>query len=311
LFEILSPLPSFHYLVRLAAGSSATLWLVASVHEAPAELWVVKELHTHLHDDASARAIFLAEAQTTSRIEHPHKVAARGFDDAQHRLGLNYVEGVSLAYLLDAAQSTGVVLPNDVMVRVVLDVLDALSWVHGGGPNVSGLVHGDINPRNILVDRHGRGWVCDFGSAAPPGRQVAFRGTFAYAAPETLTEPCLWPQSDVFSCGVMLWEALRGQRLFRRQGDAATLLSVVDQTPAPVDEARPDLTPFTSLLHRALQKDPQQRITTAKMAADLLQTGALASRARVAEVVMHLAGNELTRRANVANSWRLPAQYAT
>ena len=276
--------------------------VVDGMHTEP---WALKELHPSAVADANVVAGFQAEAYRTAALHHPHIVAARAFDSGASALGLAYVDGVSLAYLLDASRIAGSSLPPSIVVRIGLDVLSALAAVHAvtsdQGEAVAGLVHGDVNPRNVLVDRAGTAWLCDFGAAAPAYQIAPFRGTWAYAAPEVLTGRGCYPASDVFSAAVMLWEALRGQRLFRRTTAAETMMAVVE-TPAEVlDVGRPDLRALADCFRAALRTRIEERTATAAVfARALTDAQSPASRADVGTVVTTLAAVEFARRQNPA-----------
>ena len=263
----------------------------------PGTLWALKELHPHVRRNPTELALLRVEAYRTALFSHPHLVSPRAFDPAGGALGLAYVDGVSLAYLLDAGRRAGGSLDPAVVVRVLLDVLSALEAVHAERDDGTRLVHGDVNPRNVLVDRSGHAWLGDFGAAAPANMVTPFRGTLAYAAPEVLRNAAGGPASDLFSVAVMGWEALRGERLFRRRTASETMVAVVEQPAPPVDQRRPALRALREGFEEALRPDLAHRpATAATWAQHLAAAIAPAARGIVGELVAHRAAAEFTRR---------------
>src|SRR5690606_22451929 len=90
-----------------------------------------------------------------------------------------------------------------------------------------GVVHRDISPQNLLVGVGGVTRVIDFGVARALGRTVAtrtgeFKGKLSYAAPEQLGDGTATRRTDVYACGIVLWELLTGQRLFQAETEVET-----------------------------------------------------------------------------------------
>lgn len=303
----MSPLPSFDAAslgpgVALASGASARVWLARPALEAGGARWAVKEPHAHLLAEPAFRESWHDEVLRTARARHPHLVAALAYDPARAALALAYIEGVSLAALLDLGHSRGGGLPPGLVVRVLLDALSALEALHGAQIEGGALVHGDLGPRNLLVDVAGRAFVCDLGAAGPPAERAPFRGSAAYASPEALVRSERSPALDVYGAGVIAWEALRGERLFRRATEAATLARAAEGGAGPLDAARPELAPLASWVAAALRPEPSERPSAAAARQALTGAHPAWQRARVGAVVRSWAAGELARRQGVGPS---------
>jgi serine/threonine-protein kinase len=281
--------------IALASGASARVWLARGRPGAGAR-WAIKVPHAHLLADASFRATWHDEVTLGGEVRHAHLVAACAYDPATEALALSYVEGVSLAALLELGRARGGGLPPGFVARAALDVLDALDALHGGGAAGRPLVHGDVGPRNVLVDVAGRALLCDFGAAGPPAERASFRGSVAYASPEAIARGERSPALDVYGVGVLTWEALRGERLFRGASEAQTLLRAASGGAPPVDEGRPELAPAAGWVAAALRPDPPERPGAARARAELGTWGPAWPRARVGALVRAWAADELARR---------------
>ncbi len=210
------------------------------------------------------RERFLAEARLAAGLAHPNIVPIHAVEEIGDFVffAMRYVAGETLG---DRIRREGRLAPWDAA-HLLRDVAWALAYAHA-----QGVVHCDIKPDNILIDREGRALVADFGIArladADRGpRRV--QGTPEYLSPEQAGgEPCD-ARSDLYSLGAVAFHALTGRPPFA--GDAAALLHQHLTMPAPalVDLA-PDLPPrLSAAVDRALAKDPDQRWPSAETMAE-------------------------------------------
>lgn len=292
-----STLGPFRVVTPMASGGMGSV-LLAKVGD---ELVALKRTHPHLVGSPEIEAMVRAEARYLALIDSPHVVRfERLIDDVQGELllAIEYVHGVSLAFLLDLAARAASPLPVAVIARVSVDMLHGLSAVHHTAAEGARLVHGDFNPRNVLIGVSGLAKVCDLGLAMPEGRdrEGGFRGTPAYGAPEQVARDLHLCAGDVFAAGVVLWEALRMERLFRGGNTADTLRRVVELEAPALDEGRPSLSALASVVAQALCKQPERRPTALAMADAIEGQVTLASRAEVGAEVEHRAKRELERR---------------
>ena len=211
--------------------------------------------------DRRIRELMAAEARMLARLSHPHIVRVLDFDDeARHPyLILEYMHGLNLGELISGS---GAVRP-DRAVRIALAVAEGLGFALGHG-----VVHRDVKPGNILLSRDGNVKLADLGlaafegdteSAAGAGRPFAV-GTPAYMAPEQVRGGPVDHRSDIYSLGVTLYHALAGRLPFEAADRTEMMRRHLDDTPAPLSAAMPDLDPgLCALVHLMLAKNPAAR----------------------------------------------------
>ncbi len=285
---------------RLATGGVGEL-LLASPPGEPETLVVLKRALPHLAHEPTVREGLLSEARWTQTVRSPHVVrlldvlAPRG----ELILVLEYIHGVSLAFLLEAQARAPDPIPLAVKLRILLDALAGLAALHETSVEGRVLLHGDLNPNNIVVGVDGLTRLCDLGLALQERAAVSaqFRGTAAYTAPEVWQGIEQTRRSDVFAAGVVLWETLRGERLFRGAGLLATMQNVLEAPVPPLERGHPELLPCASAVHAALQRDPALRPPSARALLELLAAGGdAAPRGQVGQVVLDQAGHLLRER---------------
>jgi serine/threonine-protein kinase len=310
----------YEMLVKIASGGMATVF-VGRVCGALGfqQLVAIKRPHPHLLEDDSFRRMLLAEANLASRIHHANVVSVRDVEiaDESIHLVMDYVEGVSLAELLELAST---IVPREDLARVGLRVLlDACAGLHAAHELTDdddrplGLVHRDVSPHNILVGVDGISRVVDFGIAKCVHQRDGVstsvgtvKGKTAYMAPEYMGGRAIDRRSDVFAMGILIWEVLAADRLFRGQNDADTVRRVLTQTPSPISTVAPFCgTRFDMIVGRALAKAPSFRHSTMQELAEAIDAAArgtelVARHREVVSLLQQVAGERLaSRRARV------------
>jgi serine/threonine-protein kinase len=222
----------------------------------------VKVLRDDLGHDPALRRRFEREARSAARVAHPHAVAIYDTgEDSDHDafIVMERLSGRTLGHELAEGPLT------DARLREVAgQVLGALAAAHR-----EGIVHRDVKPGNILLADDSSVKVADFGIATTlEGDDTSTAvpvGTPAYTAPERLRGLAATPCSDLYSLGVVLYEAAAGVRPFRGEGASAVVEAVVAGTHPPLAERRPDLPPaFVAAVERALATDPAARFVDAE-----------------------------------------------
>jgi serine/threonine-protein kinase len=161
-------------------------------------------------------------------------------------------------------------LAPDRAVRIAIDLLDALDYIH-----THGVAHRDLKPENVMVDEtdpaHDRVRLIDFGIAANAGsRRLTFAnfsqsmGTPDYISPEQVRGKRGDARSDIYALGIMLYEMLTGRVPFSGPNPFAVMNDRLLNQPVPPRQLNPDLTPqMQEILYRALERDPIHRYATA------------------------------------------------
>ena len=222
-------------LSRIARGGMATVYLCRD-RRLDREV-AVKIMHAHLAEGTSGAdfvARFRREARSAARLDHPGLVAVldQGVDEDISYLVMEYVDGTDLRRRLRAEGSLSV---GDAL-STTEAVLDALASAHQAG-----YVHRDIKPENVLLARHGRVKVADFGLARAVTEVTAattgsLLGTVAYLAPELVSHGTSDTRTDVYAVGILLYEMLTGRQPY--SGDSAIHIAyqhVHARVPAPSD----------------------------------------------------------------------------
>ena len=221
----------------------------------------IKVLPPELAFNADVRERFLREAQTSAQLAHPGIVPIYTVGEAEQLVFfvMALVEGETLGERLARERR----LPVEQVRRILMDVADALGYAHS-----CGVVHRDIKPDNIMLDRAtGRPVVTDFGiarAAAGDSRLTVTGvaiGTPAYMSPEqALGERDLDGRSDIYSLGVIGYHMLAGEPPFKASNTPAMLVKHVSETPRPLEQLRPDAPrELVRAIARALAKKPEER----------------------------------------------------
>jgi serine/threonine protein kinase len=295
---------------EIAAGGMASVCLGRLSGPAGfARTVAIKCLHPQYAKDPEFVAMFLDEARLAARIRHPNVVPTLDIveTDGEIFLVMEYVQGASLARLLRAAKAAGTTPDPRLLTSVLAGVLHGLHAAHEATSELGtplDIVHRDVSPQNVLVGVDGVARVLDFGVAKAEGRIQTTRdgqvkGKFAYMAPEQLTGRGATRRSDVFSLGVVAWEALTGEKLFKGDNEGAVINAALNhRIPAPSEIAPGLPRELDDVLLRALARDPARRYGTAReMAMELERHGGTAPASEVGAWVDSLVHAELAERA--------------
>jgi serine/threonine-protein kinase len=309
-----APASRYELLVPLAAGGMAQVFVGQKRAAAGfTRLVAIKKAHRQIARDPSSRAEIIEEVRVASKIHHPNLVAVHDVEelDGELLLIMDYVEGATVSELVRAANDAGHALDAAVAIRIALDCCVGLHAAHTlkdehGQPLA--LVHRDVSPQNILVGLDGLSRVTDFGIAKShnPSRMKTtgnvLKGKVAYMAPEYVEVGGSDARVDVFALGVVVWEMLANERLFRGANDSETLHRVLHHVVPPISSVAPTLpADLDAVLGRALAKRPADRFQSAQAFADALEAaarahGLIAGAAEVGETVERLVGVRLAER---------------
>lgn len=228
-----------------------------------------KRLHSHFRTDATFRSMLLEEARLAGLVRHPNvtTVLEVGEDESGPFFLMEYVEGPSVAQILECVEPRDGLLPVALAVSIVAQAARGLHAAHQltspeGSP--LGVVHRDISPKNVLVGYDGLVRVADFGIAKAKDnleqtRIGVLKGNVGYMAPEYLRFQELDCRSDLFALGVVLYELLARERLYVGDDTGAIARRILEEPPPDIFEIRDVPPELTGLLFELLAKDRELR----------------------------------------------------
>ncbi|WP_437955850.1 protein kinase [Sorangium sp. So ce119] len=274
----------YESLRAIASGGMATVYLGRAVGAGGFErLVALKMMHPHIAAEPEFVAMFLDEARLAARVRHPNVVATFDLVEDPLFLVMEYIEGPSLHLLLRTCARAKRPLPLGIALRIFLDVLAGLHAAHeltGSEGEPLHLVHRDVSPQNVLVGIDGVSRITDFGVARAETRLMstrgnALKGKLAYMAPEQIRAQQIDRRSDVYSAGVVLWEMLTEERLFKADNDGALIAQILQGPPTGPRGVVPSVPAAIDLIClRALNTDPNGRFPTAAAFAEALEEAA-------------------------------------
>ena len=268
---------------RLATGGMAEVYLARRVGPRGfAKQFAVKRILPQLAQDSEFVAMFVDEARVTGRLAHPNIVSVFDFGEENGELymAMEYVDGTTGARLIRAAAAKGEDIPLEVSLHVALSVLRGLEYAHAAVDDAGKplhLVHRDVSPGNVLIDRSGAVKLTDFGiaRAAEFERRTdvgQLKGKLGYMSPEQVVGRELDARSDLFTLGIVLAEMVTVRPLFSGGRELDVLLRIRDADISAIDRNAgrvPD--DVRAVLYRALAKDPAQRFANASAFASALE----------------------------------------
>ncbi|MBI1750425.1 MAG: tetratricopeptide repeat protein [Acidobacteria bacterium] len=256
------------FLIRAQLGTGAMGEVYRAEDTVLKRTVALKRIAPTLQADPYYRDRFLKEAERASSLTHSRIAGIFDVLEDPHGtfLVMEYVEGQTLR------QRLGRPMGVTEFLGIAKQCTEALVAAHE-----KRIVHCDIKPENILLTPSGDVKVLDFGVAKRQPKaddvtsadtldetRLSVGGTFIYMAPEVMLERVIDPRSDLFSLGVVFYEALSGRHPFRAGSLAATTNRVLHEPPAPLREVIPDSPPaLNQIVERLLVKDPAARYATA------------------------------------------------
>jgi serine/threonine-protein kinase len=242
---------------RIGSGGMAEVWCAEDT--LLDRRVALKFLHERFAQDAQFVERFRREASAAAGLQHPNVVGVfdRGEHEGLHYIAMEYVEGASLKDLIGRRLSV------TEAVEIVRQVLAGARFAHARG-----IVHRDLKPQNVLIDAEGRARVADFGIARAGASEItqtgSVLGTAQYLSPEQAQGLPVTAASDLYSVGVMLYEALTGHVPFEGDSAVSVAMKQVSERPRPPSELNPAVPrALDAVVLKALAKDPANRFTSA------------------------------------------------
>ncbi len=260
-------------LAKLAQGGMGEVFVALLSGAAGFEkLVVIKRILPHLAEDPRFISMFLAEARLTASLAHPNicQVFELGEIDGDYYLAMEYLEGVSVSRMVKKRVHRG--LDLRVATGIACQALEGLQFAHrfrapGGG--LVGVIHRDMSPSNVFVTSAGLVKVLDFGVAKVSHHHkttvTGLKGKYPYMAPEQIRGMDVDGRSDLFSVGVVLFEAVTGEPLFHRDNDFATLQAIVNNERPRAADLRGDVPlALDEVIERSLRPRREERFASAR-----------------------------------------------
>jgi serine/threonine-protein kinase len=273
----------YELLRRIATGGMAEVYVArrAGPHGFQ-KIVAVKRILPQFARDPDFVAMFVDEARVCARLGHPNIVHVFDFGEEEGELymAMEYVDGTTGARLVRAVAARGEEIPLDVCLYVTLSILRALEYAHLArdeeGKPLS-LVHRDVSPGNVLIDRSGAVKLTDFGiaRAAEIERRTdagQLKGKLGYMSPEQVVGRELDARSDIFTLGIVLGEMLVLRPLFGGGKELDVLIRIRDADLSAIDRAGGRVPEdVRAVLFRALSRDPALRWPSAAAFAEALE----------------------------------------
>ncbi|HLL24467.1 MAG TPA: serine/threonine-protein kinase [Kofleriaceae bacterium] len=280
----------YEVLGKLASGGMAEIFLARSVSPSGVSRYcVLKRILPALAEDPTFVRMFLDEARLAATLRHSN--IAQVFDigrlGSSYFFSMEYVHGETVRSLIRDARASGDHVPLHVVLTIAGGIAAGLHHAHtrvGEDGKPLGIVHRDVSPSNLMVSYEGAVKVVDFGVAkARTARHKTeagqVKGKVRYLSPEQARGgDVIDRRSDLFSLGIVLWEMLTGERLYRRPNDFETMHAIILEPPLPPSRLRPDIPPdVDAIALQLLAKDPDKRYQSADAVAEAIERSACAA----------------------------------
>jgi hypothetical protein len=269
-------LGSFEIVRKLARGGMAEIFLARTRGPSGFEkLVVLKKILPKYAGKQRFVQLFLDEAKLAASLDHPNiaQVYDIGTVDGSYFFTMEYLHGQDVRSILHRTWRTGDRFPIEHAVQIARHVASALHFAHEkqrADGTLLGIVHRDVSPSNIIVTYDGATKLLDFGVAKTTASTVktrtgALKGKVAYMSPEQARGAPVDRRSDIFALGIVLWEMVTTQRLYRGENDLATLQLIITHPPRRPTALRPECPiELERIVLRALADDPGARYATAE-----------------------------------------------
>ncbi|CAG0947186.1 partial serine/threonine protein kinase, bacterial, partial [Anaerolineae bacterium] len=223
----------------------------------------LKVIHPTLKNDQSFVARLTREAQIVGNLNHPNIVTVYDFIQSESVpfLVLQFIDGKTLKDVLQEHK-----LSTREVFEILQPVADALTFAHAHG-----VLHRDVKPSNIMLDKEGHVYLTDFGLARVErsGESTMSHdmliGSPQYLSPEQAKSETVDARTDVYSLGIVLFEMFTGKPPFSAETPYATIMQQINDPPAAARSINPDVPiAIEQVLARALEKDPNKRYASVR-----------------------------------------------
>src|SRR4051812_2820802 len=268
-------LGKYQLIAEIARGGMGVVYL--ALVQGPGKfnkLVVVKELKPELVEEPAFLTMFLDEARLAARLNHQNIVQTNEVDNDGDRyfMAMDYLDGRGLDQVRRRTRTAGFGLSAPMQLRVICDMLAGLDYAHNltdfdGTP--LNIVHRDVSPQNVFITFDGQVKLLDFGiaKAADSMHEThagVLKGKVSYMSPEQARGHKVDARADVFSAGIMLWEALTGQRMREGKNDQEKLWALVSADVPRASSVKPWVPPeLDEICARAMAWNREDRYASA------------------------------------------------
>ena len=256
-----SLIDSFRIDAPIAKSGMASIFRATDTRDG--RIVALKIPHPDMEADPILSDRFKRESDIGERLNHPNVM--RVFGGEKHSriyMVMEWCPGRLLRQILDEGR-----LPQDRAIRIAIEILKALDYIHSNG-----VVHRDLKPENIMVDENDHIKLIDFGIAGDTASRrltyanfTSMLGTPNYIAPEQVKGKRGDGRTDLYSMGVILYEMLTGKLPFTGPTPLAAMNDRLLNHPLPPSVADPSVSPqLQEIIYRALERDPKNRYATAQ-----------------------------------------------
>ncbi|HEV7555430.1 MAG TPA: serine/threonine-protein kinase, partial [Kofleriaceae bacterium] len=281
--EIGSAANSYEILAKLASGGMAEIFLAKSASLGGVERYVVlKRIMRQRAADTQLVRMFLDEARLAAQLQHAN--IAQVYDIGKlgdaYFFTMEYVHGETVRALLHRSHALRKPVPLGCVLTIAAGTAAGLDYAHGrigrdGRP--LNIVHRDVSPSNLMVSFDGGVKIVDFGVAKAADRMQDTRsgtvkGKIAYLSPEQCRGTPVDRRSDLYAFGIVMWEMLTTERLYRRGSDFENMTAIVNEPTVAPSTKRPEVPPeLDAIVLRLLAKDADHRFQTAGEALEAIE----------------------------------------
>ncbi len=248
------PRPFGHYFIleKIAQGGMAEIFKGLTYDFMGLKKFIViKRILPHIAANKEFIDMLVAEAKIAVNLSHGNiaQIFDLGKVGNDYFIVMEYVDGKNLSQIQRRSLENRQRIPVEYCVYFVSALCDALDYMHRKKDEMGNdlkIVHRDISPQNIIISYSGNVKVVDFGVAKAAfklgeGEKGILKGKFAYMSPEQAEGEEIDSRSDIFSAGIVLWEMLAGQRLFKKKANSETVMAVKEMAVLPSSQFRNDI----------------------------------------------------------------------
>jgi len=262
---------------KIASGGMAEVFLARQSGDIGgfSKTVAIKRIFAHLADEPDAKNRVFDEARIAANFNHPNivQIYELGEEGDHLYIAMEYVHGRDLKRIIEAGLENENLLSINMAVSIVAEAAAGLGYAHrqtdedGKAMNV---IHRDVSPQNVLVSAEGHVKLCDFGIAKAEDRlghtkEGQFKGKVAYMSPEQFDTTLIDQRTDIYSLGVVLYEATTGQKLYQGETDMEVIaLLARGEFSAPSEVSSGYPTDLEKIVLRAIARDPEERYSSAE-----------------------------------------------